>query len=102
MIFLIIKNIFFYPNVKENRVNCCKSYTDCFNDKKYDELERASAEPSLFSLVCHWLESIPTLKDNIVWDQYRRAADHWLERSTEVCFNNNTNIGGSVWLGACD
>ncbi|XP_026804490.1 tryptophan 2,3-dioxygenase [Rhopalosiphum maidis] len=68
---------------KENRVNCCKSYTDCFNGKKYDELERVSAEPSLFSLVCHWLESIPMLKDNIVWDQYRRAADHWLERSTE-------------------
>uniref|UniRef100_A0A2H8TFX8 Tryptophan 2,3-dioxygenase n=1 Tax=Melanaphis sacchari TaxID=742174 RepID=A0A2H8TFX8_9HEMI len=68
---------------KENRVNCCKSYTDCFNGKKYDELERVSTEPSLFSLVCHWLESIPMLKDNIVWDQYRKAADHWLERSTE-------------------
>lgn len=75
-------------NLKENRVACCKSYTDCFNDKKSDEFDRTSVEPSLFTLVCHWLESTPILQDNIAWDQYRRAADHWLNGSTEVCYNN--------------
>jgi len=79
-----------YFDVQENRVNCCKSYTDCFNSKNYAELERTSTEPSLFTLVCHWLESTPILKDNIVWDQYRKAADHWLEGSTEVRSNNKT------------
>lgn len=60
-------------------MNCCKSYTDCFNDTKSDEFERTSTEPSLFTLVCHWLESMPILQDNVVWDHYCKATDHWLE-----------------------
>lgn len=71
-------------NLKENRVDCRKSYTDCYNDKKSDEFNRTSAEPSLFTLVCRWLESTPILQDNTTWDQYRRAADYWLDESTEV------------------
>lgn len=69
---------------KENRVNCFKSYTDCFNGKKFDEFERAVTEPSLLILVCRWLESTPDLQDNTVWDQYSKAADRWLETSLEV------------------
>lgn len=59
-------------------------YTGCLNDVKSNELEAISTEPSLFTLVCRWLESTPILKDNIAWDQYRKAADHWLEVSSEV------------------
>lgn len=65
-------------------MNCSKSYTDCFNDKKCDEFERTITEPSMFTLVCHWLESVPILHDNVVWDQYRRATDRWLEESIKV------------------
>jgi len=67
----------------ENRINCCKSYTDDSHDKNSDEFERTLIEPSLFTLVSHWLESTPILQDNIVWNQYRKATEHWLEDSID-------------------
>lgn len=60
-------------------------YTGCLNGTNSDDLEPNSTEFSLFSLVCRWLESTPILNDNIAWDQYRKAADLWLEVSSEVC-----------------
>ncbi|VVC39797.1 Tryptophan 2,3-dioxygenase [Cinara cedri] len=84
---------------KENRVNCCKSYTECFNGKKSDEFERTSTEPSLFTLVCRWLESMPILQDNIVWDQYRKATDHWLEESikTDESYSDKRKLMDTVF-----
>lgn len=60
-------------------------YTGHLNGAKADEIEQNPAEFSLFSLVCRWLESTPILNDNVAWEQYRKAADLWLEVSSEVC-----------------
>lgn len=79
---IVCVNIFLF--FQENRVSCCKSYTDCFNGKISTALERTTTEPSLFTLVNSWLESTPNLKDGNVWDHYRKAADRWLEESLEV------------------
>uniref|UniRef100_A0A2S2QR91 Tryptophan 2,3-dioxygenase n=1 Tax=Sipha flava TaxID=143950 RepID=A0A2S2QR91_9HEMI len=72
-------------------------------EKKSEEFERTLTEPNLLTLVCRWLESMPVLQDNTIWDQYRRAADLWLEESTETdisCLEKRRDLMDSLFK--CD